>query len=195
MDATIFLIRLHEHTSFHYHIHKVKKTYWHKKTAENKKSQQFYVTTSQRPVYKTIKSKHRYLSYPSVGAALNSYRSIHWIHTSSSTEHFIYKYHYTKVMANRLSRPLFLPDMNRSCIIGFFLHSIIPSWRIIRCRSLLVLVLAILFSKIMDHGPWWRKKKKGCIRRNIPYTSRVHIVRTRFRFFVRFNKNAQSHWL
>lgn len=85
--------------------------------------------------------------------------------------------------------------MDRSCILDFFLNSKIPSWRIIRCRSLLVLVLAILFSKIMDHGPWWRKKKKGCIRRNIPYTSRVHIVRTRFRFFVKFNKNAQSHRL
>ncbi|MEQ3255643.1 hypothetical protein AAA151_15325, partial [[Clostridium] innocuum] len=78
--------------------------------------------------------------------------SIHWNHTNPSTGHFIYKYHYTKVMANRFSRPLFLPDMDRSCIIYFFAILKIPSWRIIRCRSLLVLVLAILFSKIITSG-------------------------------------------
>ena len=95
-------------------------------------------------------------------------------------------------MANRLSRPLFLPDRYRSCIMESMRGRIMPSWRIIRCRSLLVLVLAILFSKIIHNGGGKEKRMyKEKYSLHIPCIYQTNSLPN----FVRFNKNAQSHWL
>ena len=95
-------------------------------------------------------------------------------------------------MANRLSRPLFLPDRYCSCIMESMRGRIMPSWRIIRCRSLLVLVLAILFSKIIHNGGGKEKRMyKEKYSLHIPCIYQTNSLPN----FVRFNKNAQSHWL